>query len=90
MADAFLRKPAEVLAQYGVRADEGLTPEQVEASRAKHGRNGVARCPTRLLASRDLFSPSSTSTPYARDWRRRDAGEGGHATVEAHPGAVRR
>jgi Ca2+ transporting ATPase len=41
MENAFAKTPAEVLKYFSVSEAQGLTSEQVKASREKYGRNGI-------------------------------------------------
>ena len=41
METAYVRSPRDVLAHFGATEARGLSDSQVEASRLKHGRNGM-------------------------------------------------
>jgi Ca2+ transporting ATPase len=41
MENAYVRSPRDVLAHFGATEAHGLSDSQVEASRLKHGKNGM-------------------------------------------------
>lgn len=56
MENAFARPIATVLANFQVDDNDGLSNKQIEALRAKHGRNGAH------FSSRPCCPPQSTAT----------------------------
>lgn len=58
---AFLRKSEDVLQEFSVFADAGLTNEQILQSRESHGENTFTRAKKRLLSK-------EYGTPYANLW----------------------
>jgi Ca2+ transporting ATPase len=41
MEDAYTKTPSEVLKAFGVAEEKGLSAQQVQSLRQKHGRNGT-------------------------------------------------
>jgi hypothetical protein len=81
MENAFTKTPAEALRQFQVTEDKGLSAQQVESLRQKHGRNCKlehARRWTRGITARGV----STNTPHSA--ARRPA----HAHLGAYPRAI--
>jgi Ca2+ transporting ATPase len=43
MENAFTKTPSQALEQFGVTEGKGLSEQQVQSSRQKHGKNGMFR-----------------------------------------------
>jgi len=73
MENAYTKTPAEALRQFQVEEQQGLSAQQVQSAREKHGKNGMSASSQR---------PPTTNTRDSAARRPADTHLG------AHPGAV--
>jgi hypothetical protein len=79
MENAFTKTPAEALRHFQVTEEKGLSAQQVDALRAKHGKNGMLYCSRRQSSIEGVEVLMQGNSAARRP---------AHAHLGAHPRAV--